>query len=271
LTSTLVNVLIIGAIGVVAWLAIGSPTTIPELKQDIENIKQEFASGTTPQTASAQPSGGGGDTSGGDGTGTDTSATALPPPPPAANASDPGTSIPVPQTSPVSPIPAPEPPALDNSTAPDVGTVQGTAAPPPPLAPALVPAPKPIVHPPPPAVKKTHPVLSPAGHPSHLQAHQHAVQARKVVHNPPHAVAKTHAKHEEYGKGYKGTRGWYTFKGHHHCTKGEPGCVCTDPSKCKVTAHGFDKPGKSHYAHAYYTGNMIYSEYAAESNLYTPY
>lgn len=32
--------------------------------------------------------------------------------------------------------------------------------------------------------------------------------------------------------GYKGMPGWYTAAGHHHCTKGEKGCVCTDPKKC---------------------------------------
>lgn len=32
--------------------------------------------------------------------------------------------------------------------------------------------------------------------------------------------------------GYKGTPGWYTAAGHHHCNKGEKGCVCTDPKKC---------------------------------------
>lgn len=32
--------------------------------------------------------------------------------------------------------------------------------------------------------------------------------------------------------GYNGTPGWYTIAGHHHCNKGESGCVCTDPKKC---------------------------------------
>jgi hypothetical protein len=32
--------------------------------------------------------------------------------------------------------------------------------------------------------------------------------------------------------GYKGTPGWYTINGHHHCNKGQSGCVCTDPKKC---------------------------------------
>lgn len=32
--------------------------------------------------------------------------------------------------------------------------------------------------------------------------------------------------------GYKGMPGWYTAAGHHHCIKGEKGCVCTDPKKC---------------------------------------
>jgi hypothetical protein len=37
--------------------------------------------------------------------------------------------------------------------------------------------------------------------------------------------------------GYKGTPGWYTAHGHHHCTKAQGvsrggDCVCTDPKKC---------------------------------------
>jgi hypothetical protein len=31
-----------------------------------------------------------------------------------------------------------------------------------------------------------------------------------------------------------GTPGYYTTNGHHHCTDGSPGCVCTDPHKCSV-------------------------------------
>ena len=37
--------------------------------------------------------------------------------------------------------------------------------------------------------------------------------------------------------GYNGTPGWYTIAGHHHCNKGEKGCVCTDPKKC-LGQHG---------------------------------
>lgn len=32
--------------------------------------------------------------------------------------------------------------------------------------------------------------------------------------------------------GYKGTPGWYTKSGHHHCNAGAGGCQCTDPKKC---------------------------------------
>ena len=34
------------------------------------------------------------------------------------------------------------------------------------------------------------------------------------------------------GGGYAGTPGWYTAVGHHHCQRGQAGCVCTDPKKC---------------------------------------
>lgn len=32
--------------------------------------------------------------------------------------------------------------------------------------------------------------------------------------------------------GYKGTPGWYTGAGHHHCNAHSAGCLCTDPGKC---------------------------------------
>lgn len=44
------------------------------------------------------------------------------------------------------------------------------------------------------------------------------------------------------GGGYVGTPGWYSCVGHHHCQKGQPGCVCTDPGKC------YGKKGTGHQA-----------------------
>jgi hypothetical protein len=49
----------------------------------------------------------------------------------------------------------------------------------------------------------------------------------------------------------KGTPGYYTTSGHHHCFDGSPGCKCTDPHKCTVgsvsTKPGSDitKPGSA--------------------------
>lgn len=53
------------------------------------------------------------------------------------------------------------------------------------------------------------------------------------------------------GGGYAGTPGWYTFAGHHHCTKGQAGCVCTDPKKCIRTGNAptpaFCRPDHGRY------------------------
>lgn len=66
-----------------------------------------------------------------------------------------------------------------------------------------------------------------------------------------------HYKHHGYGGGYKGTRGWYTRKGHHHCTKGEPGCICTDPSKCHVIGGPHGRYDRQHGFMGYEEPTMI--------------
>jgi hypothetical protein len=55
------------------------------------------------------------------------------------------------------------------------------------------------------------------------------------------------------GHGYKGDRGFYTAHGHHHCRIGSPGCICTDPSKCRVGStggHGSGGGGEHRYRHS---------------------
>ena len=42
----------------------------------------------------------------------------------------------------------------------------------------------------------------------------------------------------------KGTPGYYTTSGHHHCFDGSPGCTCTDPHKCTVGSD-ITKPGSA--------------------------
>lgn len=50
------------------------------------------------------------------------------------------------------------------------------------------------------------------------------------------ALASEKGEYNHKG-GYTGTPGWYTIIGHHHCKKGEIGCVCTDPTKCFKTGN----------------------------------
>jgi hypothetical protein len=252
LSNTIVNVLIIGGIALVAWGLIGFPTTITDLKTDIENIKQEFAGAgpTPPTTTAAAPAadatggdtGGGASGAGGGGHGGHGGGGAGGG---GAGSQDQGADD-----------------SSDGSDQPDFGTNNGTAAPAPDLFPQAFAEPVTPVAPAPPAVDTTIPVLH-----KHHQQHPHVA----VIHTPPHAVKKTHPpkhhkqKHGAYGHaggGYKGTRGYYTKKGHHHCTRGTPGCVCTDKSKCKVGTN---------FAYAYYSGGFVYPESSAYSTLNSEY
>jgi hypothetical protein len=81
----------------------------------------------------------------------------------------------------------------------------------------------------------------PTHHHQHLTKAQRdaqvaAAQGKKPPH--PQAVqAKGGDKHEYSGHGkYKGTPGFYTVHGHHHCFEGDAGCKCTDCHKCNC--HG---------------------------------
>lgn len=57
-------------------------------------------------------------------------------------------------------------------------------------------------------------------------------------HHREHDKGEEHEHYHRHGHGgYLGTPGWYTREGHHHCEKGELGCICTDPSKCDVEHH----------------------------------
>lgn len=88
------------------------------------------------------------------------------------------------------------------------------------------------------------------------------------------ATRRHHKKKEEYGgggghhsygggHGYKGDRGFYTAHGHHHCRIGSPGCICTDPSKCRVGSTGVHHGGGGggrirHSKQHHITGNPIH-------------
>jgi hypothetical protein len=80
----------------------------------------------------------------------------------------------------------------------------------------------------------------PTHHHQHLTKAQRdaqvsAAQGKKPPH--PQAVQAKKGKHEYSGKGnYKGTPGFYTVRGHHHCFEGDAGCKCTDCHKCNC--HG---------------------------------
>jgi hypothetical protein len=79
-----------------------------------------------------------------------------------------------------------------------------------------------------------------------------------------HSFATRHKKrgHGGYGggHGYKGDRGFYTKHGHHHCHIGEPGCVCTDPSKCRVGSTGRGGGGGGHHGGEYGGGRRTHSK-----------
>lgn len=230
MSNTITNVLIIGGIAFVAWALIGFPTSIPDLKTDIENIKQELGGpAAAPPAATAQPAA-------------------------SPDATAPATVVPQAGAGGFS-----GDTGSDGSDQPDDGASNGTSAPAPDPTPRFFTEPQAPIAPAPPAVHKTIP-------PVHHQIAGKPVA--KVVHTPPHSVKKTHPKKkhkEEYGKKgghYLGTRGYYTKKGHHHCTRGTPGCVCTDASKCRVG---------SNFAYSFYTGNMIYPESSAYSTLNSEY
>jgi hypothetical protein len=80
----------------------------------------------------------------------------------------------------------------------------------------------------------------PSHHHQHLTKAQRDVQAAIAAKGkkPPHPQAvQAKDKHEYSGHGkYKGTPGFYTVHGHHHCFEGDAGCKCTDCHKCNC--HG---------------------------------
>jgi hypothetical protein len=262
---------VIGAIGVVAWIAIGMPMTIADLKTDIENIKNEIAApGSVPPAAAATAP----DAS--DPNATDTSG---------GGADDTTTTTTAPPTSPVPQLPSaadqqqqPSPPqfldlsSLVPSQQQDDGTTNGTAAPTPPIAPVSVAHPildVPAHQAPPVGLTPQQEATTPP-HSHHFKHTRHGKVlhpgqglklAKHVVHHPPHAVAKTLPHHG------KGTPGWYTIPGHHHCIEGTPNCYCTDKSKCHVTVvankhHPKHKQQhhKTSHSHLAYTGQFHYAE-----------
>jgi hypothetical protein len=81
---------------------------------------------------------------------------------------------------------------------------------------------------------------SPHHHHQHLTKAQRDAQAAIAAKGkkPPHPQAvQAKGKHEYSGHGkYKGTPGFYTVHGHHHCFEGDAGCKCTDCHKCNC--HG---------------------------------
>lgn len=284
--SDLVKILIVGVIIAGAWVAIGSPTNIQDLRTDIDNIRKQFS----PQNASAdtdtggqgaqagqdQDAGAGGvdagsqdqsqsqqpaapDTGGGGAGGGD------------ADAGSGGGGAEPQQQPPSTPTP-PSPPTKDvqDSQAAkdhDIGSTNGTAAPeqaaaPPQILPAT---PQPDHHKLPHGHKLGAPVTVTGPHAAiakHLlEKKRHAIFLK---HQAPHGTAKVlpavihhphHFRRPEHGEHYRGTPGWYTAIGHHHCFKGQAGCICTDCSKCDChgpgSFRGHHHHTRSHLAYAY--------------------
>jgi hypothetical protein len=276
---------VIGAIGIVAWIAIGSPMTIADLKTDIQNIKNEWASpGTTPAVppaaagdpnATTDPNATG-DTSGATG-GDTTTAPPTPAVPTAPAAADQQQQPSPPQFTDLSSL---IPPQQDN------GTTNGTAAPTQPLQPVSVAHPGTDVnaHPAPPVgLTPQQEATTPPHHHHFVHRPHQPVLKQKVQHHAPHSVAKTLPG--GYGHG-KGDPGWYTIPGHHHCFKGTPGCFCTDKSKCHVTVvphHNIKHHQAQHHkkqqqhhkktvqSHLAYTGQFHYAEETPISDFHWDY
>lgn len=283
--SDLVKVLIVGVIAVGAWVAIGAPTTIQDLRTDIDNIRNQF----TPQNASAQqqqPAADQGQDQGQQQPAADQSGQQAP----AAGGGGGGDADSGMGGGMGGGMMGGSPSAAEPPTPPDTGSTNGTAAPQPPAAipPAEIPKPTPPPsnkklpdgHPLAPPVATTNPIVG--NHHNHEHAtflHVHgkkppqAIKNTAVVHAPPHAVAKTHPPviHHQFhhrtflhthgpSSRYKGDPGWYTVPGHHHCEKGTPGCICTDCSKCDCNGPGSFRGGKHHHTNA--RSHLAYSYYA---------
>ncbi len=277
--SDLVKILIVGVIIAGAWVAIGSPTNIQDLRTDIDNIRKQFSPQDASATTAPDSAGAGGDQGQGGQQDQGTAGAPEQQQQSAAQAPDSDSGGGGAAAAPESPSP-PSKDVADSIAAKDndIGSTNGTAAPeqanlPPvviPKQPEIHPHIKnPQGHPLSPPLATTHAITPPHHHQFHLKEHKINGKVVSVFHNPPHTIAKVLPTHHhfvrhptvktEHGEHYKGTRGWYTAIGHHHCFKGQPGCICTDCSKCDCNGpgsfRGHHHHTRSHLAYAYNTNS----------------